>query len=414
MPGLKREQTLLQGHREKAGKHRRLKVKRKNVFLLAVSTFLANAAFGMAFPYLSVYMRLVGGTMLMVGLLSVAFNLTSTVFQYPFGWLSDQTRNRKAFISFGLFSTGLFYALMAFVSTPLALLALRTAQGALGSAMMPAKSALIAELSTRVGSAYGLFSTVENAGYMLGNFMGGLLVKRIGIRGIFLLAGFLLGVSALTALFLRERPRSRRAPRLLLIVQEGRESERVILRKGALGKLMRGHMGLFYLSVLLMMIASGQVYAVLSVYFGETFGDEWVGILFGIESLAAALSGYYLGKLVDRYGARRFYMASIAGYALAFLGYALAKNLYVVSLVAVLSGVKWAMTLSSSSTYVATKVRVNERGQAMGLLNAMMSLGWVVGPLIGGYLSGISFETNFASTLIPLGLAFLLALRLPE
>ncbi len=45
----------------------------------------------------------------------------------------------------------------------------------------------------------------------------------------------------------------------------------------------------------------------------------------------------------------------------------------------------------------------------------MMSLGWVVGPLIGGYLSGIGFSVNFLSTLIPpLGLAFVLTLGLPE
>lgn len=80
----------------------------------------------------------------------------------------------------------------------------------------------------------------------------------------------------------------------------------------------------------------------------------------------------------------------------------------------ILSGLKWSMTLSSSSTYVAVKVKAGERGQAMGLLNAMMSLGWVLGPLFGGYLSGISFELNFLTTLIPLGIAFLLASRLPE
>ncbi|AFL95576.1 major facilitator superfamily permease 11 [Thermococcus cleftensis] len=410
---MKRERAILQGRREKAGKLRRLKVKRKNVLLLAVSMFLANVSFGMAFPYLSVYMRLIGGTMLMVGLLSVAFNLTSTAFQYPFGYLSDSTRNRKGFIALGLFSTGFFYALMALVSTPLALLALRTAQGALGSAMMPAKSALIAELSTRIGSAYGLFSTVENAGYMSGNFLGGFLVKRIGIRGIFVLSGVLLAVSAVIALAMRERPRPKRAPRLLLIPQEGRESDRATVGKKALGRLMRGHLGTFYLSVLLMMIASGQVYSVVPVYFGETFGEEWVGLLFGIDSLAAALSGYYIGRLIDRYGAKRFYLLSIAGYGIAFLGYAFAESIYLMLPVAFLSGVKWSMTLNSASTYVAERVRVSERGQGMGLLNAMMSLGWVLGPLLGGYLSGISFTLNFVSTLIPLGLAFVLAIRLP-
>ncbi|ASI98864.1 MFS transporter [Thermococcus celer] len=411
---MRRERALLQGNREKAGKFRRLRIKRKNVFLLGVSAFLANAAFGMAFPYLSVYMRLIGGTMMMVGLLSVAFNLTSTIFQYPFGYLSDSTRNRKAFIALGFFSTGFFYATMALVSTPLTLLALRTAQGALGSAMMPAKSALIAELSSRIGSAYGLFSTVENAGYMVGNFLGGFLVGRVGIRGIFLLAAALLALSSMMVLFIRERPRPRRAPRLPLLPQEGRESERVIFSGAAFRRLTRGSLGLFYLTVFVVMLASGQVYSVVSVYFGEKFGQEWVGIIFGVDSLAAAVSGYHIGKLIDRYGAKRFYLAAIAGYGATFAGYALAGSPYLMLAVALLSGLKWSMTLNATSTYVAERVRANERGQAMGLLNAMMSLGWVVGPLIGGYLSGIGFSVNFLSTLIPLGLAFVLTLGLPE
>lgn len=143
-----------------------------------------------------------------------------------------------------------------------------------------------------------------------------------------------------------------------------------------------------------------------SVYFEKTFGSEGVGLLFGIDSLAAALSGYLLGKLIGRYGAKKFYLLAIAGYAIAFLSYAFAKSLPMMVAVAILSGVKWAMTIGVSSTYVATKVKAVERGQAMGLLNAVMSLGWVIGPFIGGYLSSMSFELNFTSTLVPLGLAF--------
>ncbi len=88
------------------------------------------------------------------------------------------------------------------------------------------------------------------------------------------------------------------------------------------------------------------------------------------------------------------------------------RNVWLVFGIAFLSGLKWVMTINSTSAYVAEKVSPGERAQGMGLLNAMMSLGWTVGPLIGGYLSGISFTLNFISTLIPLGLAFLLALRL--
>lgn len=135
---------------------------------------------------------------------------------------------------------------------------------------------------------------------------------------------------------------------------------------------------------------------------------------FGIESLAAALTGYFLGRLIDRYGAKRFYLVSIAGYAMAFVLYAVVRNVWLAFGVAFLSGITWILTINSTSTYVARKVSVSERAQGMALLNGMMSLGWVVGPLIGGYLSEISFPLNFFSTVVPLSIAFVLALRLPE
>ncbi|CAI1492392.1 Permeases of the major facilitator superfamily [Thermococcus nautili] len=409
----KRELVVTQGKREKTLKLKKLRVKRRNVVILAVAMFIANVAFGMAFPYLSVYMRLLGASMFMVGLLSVAFNLTSTVFQYPFGWLSDSTGNRKGFIAFGVASIGFFYIVMAFVGSATSVLILRTLQGVFGSAMTPAHSALISELSTRAGSIFGLFNSIENAGYMVGNFLGSAIVGYLGVRKLFLISGLLLFVSAGIVLLIRERPTGRRSLLGMILVQEGRESWRATVKGSAFKRLMRGHLGLFYVTVFLVMIASGQFYSVSSVYFKETFGEWSVGVIFGIESLAAALTGYFLGKLIDRHGAKRFYLIAIAGYGLAFLLYAVVRNVWLVFGIAFLSGVKWVLTINLTSAYVAQNVKVSERAQGMGLLNAMMSLGWVVGPLIGGYLSGISFQLNFMSTLIPLGLAFLLALRLP-
>ncbi|WP_297438583.1 MFS transporter [Thermococcus sp.] len=410
----KRELVVAQGKREKTLKLKKLRVKRRNVAILAVAMFIANVSFGMAFPYLSVYMRLLGASMFMVGLLSVAFNLTSTVSQYPFGWLSDSTGNRKGFIAFGVASIGVFYTAMAFIGSAAGVLILRTLQGVSGSAMTPAHSALISELSTRAGSIFGLFNSIENAGYMVGNFLGSAIIGYLGVRKLFLISGLLLFVSAGIVILIRERPTGRRSLLGMILVQEGRESWRATVNGSAFRRLIHGRLGMFYATVFLVMVASGQFYSVSSVYFKETFGEWSVGVIFGIESLAAALTGYFLGKLIDRYGAKRFYLIAIAGYGLAFLLYAFVKNVWLVFGVAFLSGVKWVLTINSTSAYVAQNVKVSERAQGMGLLNAMMSLGWVVGPLIGGYLSGVSFTLNFISTLVPLGLAFVLALRLPE
>ncbi|WP_297421107.1 MFS transporter [Thermococcus sp.] len=410
----KREQVVIQGKRERTLKLKKLRVRRRNVFFLALGMFIANMSFGMAFPYLGVYTRYLGASMVMVGLLSVAFNLTSTIFQYPFGWLSDSSGNRKGFIAFGIGSMGLFYAMMAFAASPTQVLILRTLQGVFGSSLTPAHSALISELSTRAGSIFGLFNSVENAGYMVGNFIGSAVSGYLGVRSIFLLSGVLLFLSVFIVLMIREKPTGRRSLLGMILVQEGREGWRATVGGSAFRRLLRGELGLFYLTVLLVMVASGQFYSVSPVYFERTFGGWSVGAIFGVESLAAALTGYYLGRLIDSYGPRKFYLLAIAGYIAAFFLYAIVKNVWLIFGVAFLSGVKWVLTINSTSAYVAGKVKLSERAQGMGLLNTMMSLGWVVGPLIGGYLSGISFELDFMGTLVPLGLALLLALRLPE
>ncbi|MFA4640179.1 MFS transporter [Pyrococcus kukulkanii] len=406
-----RKAATLQGINEKARKVRKKSITRKNMLFFAIAMFFVNLSWGIAFPYLTVYMRIIGGTVFLVGMLSVVFNITSTVFQYPFGYLSDRIGKRKPFIALGILSSATTYAVIAFITTPILLLGFRAMQGALSASMAPAHSALISELSTKVGSAFGFFSFVENMGYMAGNFLGSYIVKSMDVRSSFFIASAFSVLSILFLIPIKEKERPRKRGERLIIVQEGRESERAELTKLAFKRLMRGKLGLFYFSVFLAMIASGEVYSTVSVYLQEKFGEEFVGLFFGIDSLAAALSSLAIGRLIDKYGEGLFYKISIVGYIFTFLGYAWANSVELMTLVCIISGIKWAMIISSSSTYVAKRVLPVERGQGMGLLNTMMSLGWVVGPLLGGYLADISFELMLYSTTIPLILALILVLK---
>ncbi|CAB50282.1 MFS transporter [Pyrococcus abyssi] len=407
-----RELAILQGLQEKSGKIRKITM-RKNILMFAIGMFFADFAWGLGFPYLGVYMKLIGGTMFLVGLLSVVYNLTSTIFQYPFGYLSDKTGKRKPFIILGILASGTTYGLVALITSPILLLGLRAFQGALGASLAPAHSALISELSPRIGSMFGFFGFVENLGFMAGNFAGGYIVKTLGMKMMFIITSLVSLIGILFLLKIKERGRAKAGGDRLIIVKEGRESDRVELKEIAFKKLMKGRLGIFYVAVLLAMIASGAVYATVSVYFEEKFGEEFVGYLFGIDSLSAALSALIIGRLIDKYGEKLFFRLSLVGYIITFMGYALANSVIIMALISILSGLKWTMLTNSSSTYVARRVPTSERGQGMGLLNTMMTLGWVIGPLIGGILAdNFGFAVMLYSTVPILFLGFLLSFRI--
>ncbi|MDN5321223.1 MAG: hypothetical protein PWP49_1643 [Thermococcaceae archaeon] len=325
----------------------------------------------------------------------------------PFGYLSDKTGRRKPFIAFGIFSSGIAYLFVIFATTPSALLGIRILQGVLSSSIFPAHTAFITELSVmeKVGSTFGFFNFVENMGYMLGNFVGSGIVKVLGIKSAFIISALISIVSAGIVMLIKETPHQTSHSEGLILTQESRESERVIFKGSAFKSLLKGKLGIFYLSVLFAMIASGQVYSVLSVYFEERFGSQWVGILFGVDSLAAALSAPFIGKAIDKKGAKKIFILSLVGYMVVFYGYGAVKSINLMIALSILSGVKWSAFVSAASAYVALKTEDRIRAQAMGMLNTMMSIGWVVGPLIGGYLSEISFGLNFLSSLVPLALA---------
>ncbi|WP_175059009.1 MFS transporter [Thermococcus sp. 2319x1] len=409
---MKRERSLLQIIRERTVKTSIRKKRKRNILLLAASMFLANISWGIAFPYLGVYMKILGGSLFLVGLLSVAFNFTSSIAQYPFGYLSDRSGRRKPFIAFGIFSSGVTYLFIIFATTPSMLLGMRILQGVLGSSLFPAHTAFISELSVleKVGSTFGFFNFVENIGYMLGNFLGSGIVKLLGIKSAFVISAVISIVSAGIVMLIEETPHQPLSSKQLIIPQESRESERVIFEGNAFKNLLKGKLGIFYFSVLFAMVASGQVYSVLSVYFEERFGSQWVGILFGVDSLAAALGSPFIGKVIDKKGAKKIFILSLVGYMIVFYGYGTITAIYPMIILSILSGIKWSAFISASSSYVALNTEDKIRAQAMGMLNTMMSIGWVVGPLIGGYLSGISFKLNFLSSLIPLTLALILIL----
>ena len=110
---------------------------------------------------------------------------------------------------------------------------------------------------------------------------------------------------------------------------------------------------------------------------------QWIIIFYVGSSTGLQLS---LGNAADRYGLKRFYLMGVGVYALAVLLIGLAPMLSVVLALRVLQAVGNGLIMVAAPALVTTICAAETRGQALGFMTGIATLGMVTGALGGGVL----------------------------
>jgi len=156
-----------------------------------------------------------------------------------------------------------------------------------------------------------------------------------------------------------------------------------------------------------------MVYSILSLYISELGASKTeIGLIYMTGSAMGALVSPSIGKLSDRIGRKPVMAASMAGFTVAFLAYSMVDNVIYVFPIQALEGATWAAMGTVASAFIADMIPTERRGWAMGVYERMWFIGWIVGPVFGGYLADtIGFRTTLlaGSILTITGLILLLA-----
>jgi len=124
--------------------------------------------------------------------------------------------------------------------------------------------------------------------------------------------------------------------------------------------------------------------------------------------------GPMVGALSDRYGRRPIILVSMLGLGLDYFLLAVAPNLWIVALARVVGGVMGA-SVSTATAYVADITPPEKRAQSFGLLGVAFGVGFVIGPLFGGFLGEYGARVPFYAAAGVSFLAFVFAFfLLPE
>jgi DHA1 family tetracycline resistance protein-like MFS transporter len=116
------------------------------------------------------------------------------------------------------------------------------------------------------------------------------------------------------------------------------------------------------------------------------FGVTWGAMQF--------IAGPVLGMVSDRYGRRPVILISLFGLAVDFLVMAFAPTLWWLLVGRVLNGMT-AASFSTANAYVADVTAPERRARNFGLMASAFSIGFLGGPLAGGWLASFSLRLPF-------------------
>ncbi|ENO3942826.1 MULTISPECIES: MFS transporter [Aeromonas] len=127
----------------------------------------------------------------------------------------------------------------------------------------------------------------------------------------------------------------------------------------------------------------------------------WLGVIMGLYPLFQLVGSPWLGRLSDRYGRKPLLLLSLAGvlagYALMALGIAW-RSLPLLLLSRIVEGLCNG-NIAIVQAMAADLAGKEHKARSFAWINIGMNLGWVVGPMIGGYAAVISGDYSLAAWL---------------
>lgn len=170
------------------------------------------------------------------------------------------------------------------------------------------------------------------------------------------------------------------------------------------------------INIFIVMLGVGLVTPILPELIMEFGGGgQSIGLLVAAYGITQLFLSPVTGQLSDRYGRKKFIVAGVVIYAGAKLMFALGDALWMLYASRLLEGAAAALILPPIMAYVADITTTEERARGNGLLGAAMSLGFVIGPGLGGLLAGYGLRVPlYAAAIAAVAAIVFSVIWLPE
>jgi DHA1 family multidrug resistance protein-like MFS transporter len=370
---------------------------------LYVAIFLMRFSFGLVVFTLPIYLPRHEFSNLAVGIVVAAYPVAETICGPLFGILSDRY-GRRRWIYIGLTISTITLAAFTLSRNMGYLIVVHAIEGVAAAMIVVSSLAMVTDVSTvsNRGREMGFYDFANLGGYVVGILMAGVLARIFSMSISFYFGSMLAAIGAMFSYKYLKEKKVREVHSTLSPIQ----TVRLLLsnRRSA---------------------AMFPIWLAVTTFIGMalTFGPRLGSSLFMSSFLLAggvfvlAFTQPFFGRLSDKYGRNRLMMLgmlSLLGLLVtAIIAIREPSRLVIVTPFLVVFAFGSFAFAPAALASLGDLAPLRRRGTTMGVYSLVISLGTIIGPLLGGYLlDNFGFSSLFYAALVILMAALALAIVL--
>ncbi len=379
----------------------------RNMTILFITLVVVMMGFGMVIPLLGFYVDSFGASGVELGLLMTSYALMQFLFAPVWGGLSDRF-GRKPLLVLGVLGNALTQLFFGLATHLWMLFAARVLAGILSSATLPTAMAYVGDSTSedQRSSGMGLMGAAMGVGMVIGPGAGGLLARDSLALPFLVASGLSMIALVLLVIILPESlPPDQRVRRGDAQTGHGPQLQQM-------ARALSGPIGILLVMAFLVSFGITNFETVFSLYTLERYGygPQRVSFILMLSGLlSAVVQGVLTGWFTRRWGEVNVIRGALFIGAVGFVlmttaehpGWVIATTLFFMIGNSLLRPTVSALT---------SRRAVVGQGTAMGLNNAFMSLGRVVGPTWAGFLFDANLNLPYFSGAVILFAGFVVSL----
>lgn len=359
------------------------------VWILSVVSLFTDVASEMLYPVMPIYLKSIGFSILIIGILEGVAEATAGLSKGYFGKLSDTTGKRLPFVQVGYILSAIAKPITVFFTYPAWIFFVRTADRFAKGVRTGARDAILSDEATQEtkGAVFGFHRAMDTVGAAIGPTLAlvYLYFHPKDYVTLFYIA-FIPGVLAIvTTLLLKEKKKT---------VNPTHEKVSFFSFLNYWKQSPAAYRQLLIGLLLFTLFNSSDVFLLLKAKDAGLNDTHVIGIYI-FYNMVYALCAYPVGTLADKIGLKHMFLIGLGLFSAVYLGFSINTNLYVFLGLFFMYGLYASATEGVSKAWISNISDPKDTATAIGTFSALQS----VCTMIASSLAGIIWYTLGAKSL---------------